>query len=168
MICFSSPHLFSSQALSDAHFQVSPEIFDWAQAQAVAGPLKDIHRVVYKPLLLCLGSLSCWKVNRLPSLRLWMLWTGFSWRLSQYIFVYWTCLLLWRVPAPEKQPHSMRLLPAHFTFGMSSACDEQCLLSFKHNTWNWGSSDQIILFLTVWGSLSSFFANSKCVFMCLH
>ncbi len=49
--------LFTSQALSgrvgaDAHFQVSPEIFDWVQAQALAGPLKDIHRVVYKPLLL--------------------------------------------------------------------------------------------------------------------
>ncbi len=135
------------------------------KAQAVAGPLKDIHRVVYKPLLLCLGSLSCWKVNLLPSLRFWMLWTGFSWRLSQYILVHWPFLLLWLVPAPEKQPHSMRLLPAHFTFGMSSACDEQSLLSFKHNAWNWGSSDQIILFLTVWGSLSYY---SKCVFMCLH
>jgi len=32
---------------ADAHFQVSPEIFDWVQVQAVAGPLKDIHRVVY-------------------------------------------------------------------------------------------------------------------------
>ncbi|WP_213080760.1 hypothetical protein, partial [Escherichia coli] len=58
IICHSSPHLFTSQALSgwmgaDAHFQVSPEIFDWVQGQAVAGPLKDIHRVVYKPLLLC-------------------------------------------------------------------------------------------------------------------
>ncbi len=37
----------------DAHFQVSPDIFDCIQAQAVVGPLKDIHRVVYKPLLLC-------------------------------------------------------------------------------------------------------------------
>ncbi len=58
IICYSSPHLFTSQALSgwmgaDAHFQVSPEIFDWVQHQALAGPLKDIHRVVYKPLLLC-------------------------------------------------------------------------------------------------------------------
>ncbi len=48
IICNSSPHLFTSQALSgwigaDAHFQVSPEIFDWVQAQALAGPLKDIH-----------------------------------------------------------------------------------------------------------------------------
>ncbi len=47
---------------ADAHFQVYPEIFDWVQVQAVAGPLKDIHRVVCKPLLRCLGSLSCWKV----------------------------------------------------------------------------------------------------------
>ncbi len=29
------------------------EIFDWVQSQDVAGPLKDIHRVVCKPLLLC-------------------------------------------------------------------------------------------------------------------
>ncbi len=35
-------------------------------------------------LAVCLGSLSCWKVNLLPSLRFWMLWTGFSLRLSQY------------------------------------------------------------------------------------
>ncbi len=28
---------------ADAHFQVSPEIFDWDKAQALAGPLKDIH-----------------------------------------------------------------------------------------------------------------------------
>ncbi len=64
IICHSSPHLFTSQALSgwmgaDAHFQVSPEMFDWFQAQAVAGPLKDIHRVVYKPLLLCALQMSC-------------------------------------------------------------------------------------------------------------
>ncbi len=38
---------------ADTHFQVSPEIFDWVQAQALAGPLKDIHRRVYKPHLLC-------------------------------------------------------------------------------------------------------------------
>ncbi len=53
---FSSPlHLSSSVRLdgADAHFQVSPEMFDWVQAQAVSGTLKDIHRVVYKSLLLC-------------------------------------------------------------------------------------------------------------------
>ncbi len=35
-------------------------------------------------LAVCLGSLSCWKVNLLPNLRFWMLWTRFSLRLSQY------------------------------------------------------------------------------------
>ena len=30
-------------------------MFDWVQARALAGPLKDIHRVVPKPLLHCLG-----------------------------------------------------------------------------------------------------------------
>ncbi len=43
---FSSPlHLSSSVRLdrADAHFQVSPEIFDWVQSQAVAGQLKDIE-----------------------------------------------------------------------------------------------------------------------------
>ena len=37
----------------DNHFQVSPEMFNWVMA--LAGPLKDIHRVVPKPLLPCLG-----------------------------------------------------------------------------------------------------------------
>ena len=39
----------------DRYFQVSPEMFDWVQVRALAGPLKDIHRVVPKPLLRCLG-----------------------------------------------------------------------------------------------------------------
>ncbi len=39
------------------------------------------------------------------------------------------------------------------------------LVSFKHDAWNWGSSDQRILFLTDWGSFRCFSANSKCVFM---
>ncbi len=38
--------------LSFIHFQVSPEIFDWVQAQAVARPLKVIQSVMYKPLRL--------------------------------------------------------------------------------------------------------------------
>ncbi len=54
------------------------------------------------------------------SLMFWMLWTGFSLRLSLYFgalsFSY--ILMSPSVPAAEKLPHSMRLLPAHFTFGM--------------------------------------------------
>ena len=30
-------------------------MFDWVQVQALAGPLKDIQRLVEKPLLRCLG-----------------------------------------------------------------------------------------------------------------
>ena len=41
--------------LMDSHFQVTPEMFDWVQVRALAWPLKDIHRVVPKPLLRCLG-----------------------------------------------------------------------------------------------------------------
>ncbi len=52
--------------------------------------------------------------------------------------------------------------------GWYSAGDEQSLVSFKHDVWNGGSSDQIIWFLTVWGSFRCFFVNSKCVFFCLH
>ncbi len=152
---------------ADAHFQVSPEILHWVQAQALAGPLKDIHRVVYKlTLAVCIGSLSCWKVNLLPSLRFWMLWTRFSLRLSQYFgaLSFSSTLMSLSVTAAEKQPHSMRLLPAHFTFGMVLCRLWAELVSFKHDVWNWGSSDQRILFLRVWGC---FFAHSKCVFMCL-
>ena len=41
-----------------SHFQLSPGMFDWVHARALAGPLKDIlkdiHRVVPKALLCCL------------------------------------------------------------------------------------------------------------------
>ena len=30
-------------------------MFDWVQVRALAGPLKDIQRLVPKPLLCCLG-----------------------------------------------------------------------------------------------------------------
>ncbi len=59
-------------------------------------------------------------------------------------------------------------LKAHFTFGMVLCRWWAELVSFKHDAWNRGSSDQRILFLRVWGSFMCFFANSKCVFMCLH
>ena len=38
-----------------SYFQVSPEIFDWVKVRALAGPLKDIQRLVPKSLLRCLG-----------------------------------------------------------------------------------------------------------------
>ncbi len=53
-------------------------------------------------------------------LRSWMLWTGFSLRPSQYFgaLSFSSILTSTSVPAAEEQPHSMRLLPAHFTFRM--------------------------------------------------
>ena len=38
-----------------SYFQVSPEMLDWVQVRALPGPLKDIQRLVPKPLLSCLG-----------------------------------------------------------------------------------------------------------------
>ena len=42
-------------ALLHSYFQVSPEMFDRVQVRALAGPLKDIRRLVPKALLHCLG-----------------------------------------------------------------------------------------------------------------
>ena len=42
-------------ALLHSYFQVSPEMFDRVQVRALAEPLKDIQRLVLKPLLCCLG-----------------------------------------------------------------------------------------------------------------
>ncbi len=78
---------------------------------------------------MCLGSLSCLKVNLLPSLRFWMLWTGFSLRLSQYFFVHWAFLLLWRrVPQflPLKNsPTAWGCYQHTLLLGWYSAGDEQ-------------------------------------------
>jgi hypothetical protein len=38
-------------------FMISPEMFNWVQVQALAGPFKDIQRLVTKPLLRCFGCL---------------------------------------------------------------------------------------------------------------
>ncbi len=102
------------------------------------------------------------EVKPAARLRFWMLWTGFSLRLSLYIFFalrFSPTLMSPSVPAAEKQPHSMRLLPAHYTFGVIRCRWWVELVSFKHDAWNWGSSDQIILFLTVWGYFRCFFAH---------
>ena len=38
-----------------SYFQVIPEMSEWIQVWALAWPLKDIQRLVLKPLLRCLG-----------------------------------------------------------------------------------------------------------------
>ncbi|XP_052356641.1 nucleoporin p58/p45-like isoform X6 [Oncorhynchus keta] len=53
-----------------SYFQVSPEMLDRVQVRPLAGPLKDMSRSHPCILLsVCLGSLSCWKVNLHPSHR---------------------------------------------------------------------------------------------------
>ncbi len=56
---FSLDHLKLSQVgwepSVDSHLQVSPKMSDWFQVPALAGPLKDVHKVVLKTLLHCLG-----------------------------------------------------------------------------------------------------------------
>ncbi|XP_051533408.1 mitogen-activated protein kinase kinase kinase kinase 6 isoform X1 [Myxocyprinus asiaticus] len=110
--------------LVDSHFQVSPEMFDWVQVQALAGPLKDIHRVVPKPLLRCLGcvlrvivllegepSAQSEVLSALDHVLL---------RISLYFaaFSFPSTLTSPPVSAPEKHPHSMMLPPPCFTVGM--------------------------------------------------
>ncbi|XP_051570030.1 monocyte to macrophage differentiation factor 2-like isoform X2 [Myxocyprinus asiaticus] len=71
-------------------------------------------------LAVCLGSLSCWKMNLHPSLRSRALWSRFSSRMSLYIaaFIFPSILTSLPVPAAEKHPHSMMLPPPCFTVGM--------------------------------------------------
>ncbi len=70
-------------------------------------------------LAVCLGSLSCWKVNLRPSLRSWALWIRFSSRISLYLaaFIFPSIATSRPVPAAEKHPHSMMLPPPCFTVG---------------------------------------------------
>ncbi len=64
-------------------------------------------------LAVCVGLLSCWKVNFQPSLRFWALWTRFSLRLSLYLaaFSFPSSLITSPVPVAEKHPHCMMLPP---------------------------------------------------------
>ncbi len=85
-------------------------------------------------LAVCLGSLSCWKVNLRPSLRSWALWRRFSSRISLYLaaFIFPSIATSRPVPAAEKHPHSMMLPPPCFTLlGLYWTGDEQCLV-FLH------------------------------------
>ncbi len=71
-------------------------------------------------LAVCLGSLSCWKMNLHPSLRSRALWSRFSSRMSLYIaaFIFPSILTSLPVPAAEKHPHSMMLPRPCSTVGM--------------------------------------------------
>ena len=107
----------------DSYFQVSPRMFDLVQVQALAGLLKDIQRLVPRPLLRCLGCV----------LRVVVLLEGQPSPLSEVLssleqvfindlyfspFIFPSNLTSLPVPAAEKHPHSMMLPPPLFTVGM--------------------------------------------------
>ena len=116
-------HQVGWEASVHSHFQISPEMFNRIQVWALAGPLKDIELSwshSFDILAVCLGSLSCWKMNRRPSLRSRALWSRFSSRMSLYIaaFIFPSILTSLPVPTAEKHPHRMMLPPPCFTVGM--------------------------------------------------
>ena len=88
-----------------SYFQVSPDMFDWVQVQALAGPLKDIQRLVPKPLLCGLDCVLRVKVllEGEPSPQSEVL-SGFSSRISLYFapFIFPSILTSFLVPAAEK------------------------------------------------------------------
>ena len=67
-------------------------------------------------LAMCLGALSCWKVNLHPSLRSWALWWRFSSRISLYIdpFIFLSIL----TSVTVSQSATTMLPPPCFTVGM--------------------------------------------------
>ncbi len=107
-------------------------------SQALAGPFKNSHELLWSHsfviLAVCLGSLSCWKVNLRPSLRSWALWRRFSSRISLYLaaFIFPSIatsrlsLQLKNTPTAWCCHHHASLLGLYWTG------DEQCLVFSTH------------------------------------
>ena len=122
-------------------------------------------------LAVCLGSLSCWKVNLWPSLRSRALWKRFSSRISLYLAAF---IFPSIVPAAEQHPHSMMLPPPCFTVGIVlgrwwavPGFLHTYRLELMPKSSILVSSDQRILFLIVWESFMCFLWNSMRAFLCL-
>ena len=84
-------------------------------------------------LALWLASLSCWKVNLRPSLKSYVDSNRFSSKISLYLApsIFPSTLTIFPVPAEEKHPQSMMLLPPYLTVGM--VCSGWCaVLVFRH------------------------------------
>ena len=120
-------------------------------------------------LAVCLGSLSCWKMNLTP---VWSraLWSRFSSRMSLYTaaFILPSIRTSLPVPAAEQHPHSMMLPPPCFTVGMVLAWWwavpgflQTWHLAFTPKSSIFVSSDQRILFLMVWESFRCILTNSR-------
>ena len=122
------------------YFQVSLEMFYHVQVPALAGSLKDIQRLVPKPLLCCLGCvfrivvpLECEPLPQSEVLS----------ALEQVLikdlyfapFIFTSVLTSLPVPVAEKHPHSMMLPPPCFTKGW-------CQVSSRRDAWHSGQSVQ--------------------------
>ncbi len=94
---------------------------DWFQVPALAGPLDDIHRVVPKPLLHCLGCVQMVIVMLEGELssqsEVLSALNQISLRISLYLaaFSFPSSLITSPVPATEKHPQCMMLPPPCFT-----------------------------------------------------
>ena len=95
---------FGWGALLHSYFQVSPEMFDQIQVRALAGPLKDIQRLVPNPLLRCLVCvlmvIVLFEGEPLPQ-------SDFLSALYFSLFIFSSILTSLPVPAAEKHPHSV-------------------------------------------------------------
>ena len=114
-------------------------------------------------LAVCLGLLSCWKVNISPSLRSWALCSRFSSKISLY---FPSILSSLPVPAAEKH-HQMMLAPPCFTVEMVPGFLQTWRLSFRPKSSILVLSDQRNLFLMFWEYFRCLLANSKRAVMCL-
>ena len=105
-----------------SYFQVSPEMFGEVQVRALAGPLKDIKRLVQKPLLRCLGCVLRVVVllegepSPQPEVLNALEQVFFSVLCSIHLFP--SILTSLPVTAADKHTHSMMLPPPCFTVGM--------------------------------------------------
>ena len=121
--------------------------------------VRDLSRSHFcNVLAMCLGWLSCWKVNLHPSLRTCSRELRISLRISLYfaLFIFASILTSLPVPAAKKHPYSMMLPPPCFTVKMVPGFLQTWLLAFRP-----------ILFLMVWESLRCILANSEQAVMCL-
>ncbi len=148
-------------------------MLNWVWVRALAGPFKNSQQQLlwsqsFVILAVCLGSLSCWKVNLRPSLRSWALWRRFLSRISLYLaaFIFPSIATSRPVPAAEKHPHSMMLPPPCFTVG--TVLDRWWAVPGFLHTYRLElrptssilvSSDQRILFVTILESFSCFFSK---------
>ena len=117
-------------------------MFYRVQVRALVGPLKDIRRIVPKPLLCCQGRCPVrWTFT--PVLGPECSGAGFI-RLSVlYPFIFASILTSLPVPSAEKHPHSRMLTPPCFTVGMVPGFLQKWRLAFRP-------------FLMVWESLGAF------------